>query len=171
MSGNVMLTVTSDARKHGIFEVRTQASWKDHGMLGFLDHAGFQLGGNQVIDCEIHARTHRRRRRGKGPGAGAPSPERRDRPQRASGQRFRGARARPRRRALARARGPRRHRAHRPAHHGPRPQRLHRPRGGRGAARFGDPRLARRAPGRIRHRLRHGAASTSAISAAPSRWR
>jgi GNAT superfamily N-acetyltransferase len=42
------------AREHGIREVRTQAPWKDHGMLSFLDHAGFNLGGSQVIDCEIH---------------------------------------------------------------------------------------------------------------------
>ncbi|MBE0615619.1 MAG: GNAT family N-acetyltransferase [Burkholderiales bacterium] len=45
----------ADARKNGVFELRTQAGWKDHAMLGFLDHAGFMLGGNQVIDCAIHA--------------------------------------------------------------------------------------------------------------------
>jgi predicted N-acetyltransferase YhbS len=43
------------ARQHGIHEVRTQAAWKDHGMLGFLDHSGFSLGRSQLIDCEIHA--------------------------------------------------------------------------------------------------------------------
>jgi ribosomal protein S18 acetylase RimI-like enzyme len=43
------------ARKHGIADVRTQASWKDHAMLGFLDHAGFELGSTQMLDCEVHS--------------------------------------------------------------------------------------------------------------------
>jgi GNAT superfamily N-acetyltransferase len=43
------------ARKHAVFELRTQASWKDHGMLGFLHHAGFELGSNQMLDCGVHA--------------------------------------------------------------------------------------------------------------------
>jgi len=42
------------ARKQGILDVRTQASWKDHAMLGFLDHAGFELGSTQMLDCEVH---------------------------------------------------------------------------------------------------------------------
>jgi len=54
--GDALLgALEADARKNGVFEVRTQATWKDHAMLSFLDHAGFQLGGNQIIDCEIHA--------------------------------------------------------------------------------------------------------------------
>ncbi len=53
--GDALLgALEADARKHGVFELRTQVSWKDHAMLGFLDHAGFQLGADQVIDCEIH---------------------------------------------------------------------------------------------------------------------
>lgn len=42
-------------RKSGISDVRTQARWKDHAMLGFLDHAGFELDSTQMLDCEIHA--------------------------------------------------------------------------------------------------------------------
>jgi len=54
--GDALLgALEADARKNGIYSARTQASWKDRAMLGFLDHAGFQLGGNQVIDCEIHS--------------------------------------------------------------------------------------------------------------------
>ncbi len=54
--GDALLgALETDARKNGIFELRTQAAWKDHGMLGFLDHAGFWLGHNQIIDCEVHA--------------------------------------------------------------------------------------------------------------------
>jgi GNAT superfamily N-acetyltransferase len=54
--GDALLgALEAEARKLKIFEMRTQAAWKNRAMLGFLDHAGFQLGGNQVIDCEIHA--------------------------------------------------------------------------------------------------------------------
>ena len=54
--GDALLgALQADARKHDLKELRTQASWKDHAMLSFLDHAGFKLGGNQVIDCEIYA--------------------------------------------------------------------------------------------------------------------
>src|SRR5450759_3796478 len=54
--GDALLgALEAHAREHGIREVRTQAGWKDHGMLGFLDHAGFSLGRSQLIDCAIHA--------------------------------------------------------------------------------------------------------------------
>jgi len=53
--GDALLgALEAHARAHGIHEVRTQAGWKDHGMLGFLDHAGFSLGRYQLIDCAIH---------------------------------------------------------------------------------------------------------------------
>jgi len=42
-------------RSHGVPEIRTQAHWKQHRILDFFDHAGFSLGRNQVIDCEVHA--------------------------------------------------------------------------------------------------------------------
>ena len=54
--GDALLgALEADARKHDIFELRTQASWRDRGMLGFLDHAGFELGSSQLLDCEVHA--------------------------------------------------------------------------------------------------------------------
>jgi len=54
--GDALLgALEAEARKLKIFEVRTQAAWKNRAMLSFLDHAGFQLGGNQVIDCDIQA--------------------------------------------------------------------------------------------------------------------
>jgi GNAT superfamily N-acetyltransferase len=43
------------ALKHGIRELRTQASWRDHTMLGFLDAAGFALGRNHVLDCSVQS--------------------------------------------------------------------------------------------------------------------
>ncbi len=54
--GDALLgALEAEARKNGIFELRTQAGWKDHGMLGFLDHAGFALGSAQMLDCDVHA--------------------------------------------------------------------------------------------------------------------
>jgi predicted N-acetyltransferase YhbS len=54
--GDALLgALEAEARKRRVFEVRTQVVWKDHAMLSFLDHAGFALGGGQVIDCEIRA--------------------------------------------------------------------------------------------------------------------
>lgn len=43
----------ADARRRGIRELRTGASWRDHRMLQFLDHAGWSFGANQVIDCRV----------------------------------------------------------------------------------------------------------------------
>ncbi len=44
-----------EARRLRISELRTQAAWRDHGMLRFLDRAGFQLGLNHQIDCAVHS--------------------------------------------------------------------------------------------------------------------
>jgi len=41
------------ARRRGLKEMRTSASWRDHQMLQFLDTAGYRLGSNQVIDCPL----------------------------------------------------------------------------------------------------------------------
>lgn len=43
----------SEARKRGIRELRTGASWHDHRMLQFLDHAGWSLASSHVIDCRV----------------------------------------------------------------------------------------------------------------------
>jgi ribosomal protein S18 acetylase RimI-like enzyme len=42
------------ALKHVITQIRTSAHWRNHGLLGFLDRAGFELGGDCIIDCEVH---------------------------------------------------------------------------------------------------------------------
>lgn len=42
------------ARATGIRSIRTGASWRDHAILRFFDHAGFALGGNQILDCAVH---------------------------------------------------------------------------------------------------------------------
>jgi ribosomal protein S18 acetylase RimI-like enzyme len=43
------------AVREGVGVLRTQAHWKNHGMLRFLDRAGFELDRNHVIDCEVHS--------------------------------------------------------------------------------------------------------------------
>lgn len=43
------------ARDRDIREIRTQASWRDHGMLRFFDRGGFELGRHQVMDAEVGA--------------------------------------------------------------------------------------------------------------------
>ena len=54
--GDALLgALEADARKQAVLEVHTQVAWRDHAMLGFLDHAGFQLGSDHVIDCGILA--------------------------------------------------------------------------------------------------------------------
>jgi len=41
------------ARKRSIGELRTAASWRDHGMLRFWDAAGYALSGSLVLDCAL----------------------------------------------------------------------------------------------------------------------
>ena len=41
------------AKRHGIRDLRTQASWKDHAMLRWLDAMGFTLAPNHVVDCLV----------------------------------------------------------------------------------------------------------------------
>ncbi len=45
--------LTEWARRHGVYEVRTQASWKDHAMLRWLDAMHFRAAPNHVLDCAV----------------------------------------------------------------------------------------------------------------------
>lgn len=47
--------LADEAVRRGIHEIRTGATWRDHGMLRFLDAVGYQLAANHVIDCPIDA--------------------------------------------------------------------------------------------------------------------
>jgi GNAT superfamily N-acetyltransferase len=47
-------TLTGWARRHGIRELRTQATWNDHAMVRWLDAVGFTLAPNHVVDCAVH---------------------------------------------------------------------------------------------------------------------
>lgn len=50
------------AREHDARSLRTQASWRDHGMLRFFDHAGFELARHQVLGCDVAAASRRMER-------------------------------------------------------------------------------------------------------------
>jgi ribosomal protein S18 acetylase RimI-like enzyme len=41
------------ARKRGLVEIRTAALWREHGLLRFLDRAGYRLAANHVLDCAL----------------------------------------------------------------------------------------------------------------------
>jgi GNAT superfamily N-acetyltransferase len=41
------------AAKRGLAEIRTTALWREHELLRFLDHAGFRLADNHVLDCAL----------------------------------------------------------------------------------------------------------------------
>lgn len=43
----------TEARRRGIRELRTGAAWRDTRMLRFLDHAGWSLASNHVVDCLV----------------------------------------------------------------------------------------------------------------------
>jgi ribosomal protein S18 acetylase RimI-like enzyme len=55
LGSTLLRALEAEAERQGIRELRTQAPWNDHGMLGFLDRAGFELGTSHVIDCEVRA--------------------------------------------------------------------------------------------------------------------
>jgi len=43
----------AEARRRGLHEIRTTALWRQHELLGFLDHAGFALAPAHVLDCAL----------------------------------------------------------------------------------------------------------------------
>lgn len=52
--GSALLSkLEEEARRLKIPEIRTTASWRDHAIMQFFDHAGFELGGHLVLDCQV----------------------------------------------------------------------------------------------------------------------
>lgn len=52
--GGLILDALCDyGRRHGLADVRTQASWNDHRMLRWLDAMGFTLAPHHVIACDV----------------------------------------------------------------------------------------------------------------------
>ncbi|MBS0327694.1 MAG: GNAT family N-acetyltransferase [Proteobacteria bacterium] len=41
------------ARRHELTELRTQAAWRDHALLRWLDEGGFALAPNHIVDCPV----------------------------------------------------------------------------------------------------------------------
>ena len=53
--GSALLTqLQSEARRLKAQAIRTGASWRDHRILKFFDHGGFELANNLVLDCAVH---------------------------------------------------------------------------------------------------------------------
>lgn len=56
--GSALLSKLEDeARRLKIGEIRTTASWRDHAITQFLDHAGFELGSELVADHQVTDQT------------------------------------------------------------------------------------------------------------------
>jgi len=52
--GKQMFDALADwAGRHGIRDLRTQATWNDHRMVRWLDAMGFILAPNHVVDCAV----------------------------------------------------------------------------------------------------------------------
>jgi GNAT superfamily N-acetyltransferase len=43
----------SEAKRLGVPEIRTTASWHDHAIMQFFDSANFELSQNMVLDCPV----------------------------------------------------------------------------------------------------------------------
>ena len=53
--GTALLSkLESEAKRIGVPVIRTDASWRNHAVMQFLDHAGFELGNSLVVDCPVH---------------------------------------------------------------------------------------------------------------------
>jgi len=53
--GTALLSkLASEAKRMGVPVIRTDASWRNHAIMQFLDHAGFELAGNLIVDCPVH---------------------------------------------------------------------------------------------------------------------
>ena len=53
--GTALLSkLESEGKRMGVTVIRTDASWRNHAVMQFLDHAGFELGNNLVVDCPVH---------------------------------------------------------------------------------------------------------------------
>jgi ribosomal protein S18 acetylase RimI-like enzyme len=52
--GTVLLSkFESEAKRMGVPVIRTDASWRNHRVMQFLDHVGFELAKDLVVDCPV----------------------------------------------------------------------------------------------------------------------
>lgn len=49
----LMHALEEAARQRAVHELRTSAGWREHAVLRFLDHSGWTLGRNHVLDCAL----------------------------------------------------------------------------------------------------------------------
>lgn len=45
--------LASEAKRIGVPAIRTSAYWRDHAIMQFFDHMGFEFSKNQVLDCPV----------------------------------------------------------------------------------------------------------------------
>jgi len=50
----LLSTLDGEARRTKVQAIRTTAAWRNHAIVQFFDHAGFELGKNLVVDCPVH---------------------------------------------------------------------------------------------------------------------
>ncbi len=50
----LLARVETEAKRLGATCIRTTASWRNHMIMQFLDHCGFALGDDLVVDCPVH---------------------------------------------------------------------------------------------------------------------
>lgn len=52
--GSALLSkLENEAKRLKIQEIHTTASWRDHAIMQFFDHAGFELGDGLVVYCQV----------------------------------------------------------------------------------------------------------------------
>lgn len=52
--GSALLAkLESEAKRMGVPEIRTTASWRDRGIMQFFDSAGFEFSQNLILDCPM----------------------------------------------------------------------------------------------------------------------
>jgi len=49
----LMESLARYAQRHGVGELRTTATWNQHGMLPWLGAVGFTLASDQIVDCAV----------------------------------------------------------------------------------------------------------------------
>lgn len=49
----LMERLEAEARRLGVPEIRSTATWRNHAILGFFDRAGFRLSQTTVIECAV----------------------------------------------------------------------------------------------------------------------
>jgi predicted N-acetyltransferase YhbS len=49
----LLARLETEARRIGAHSIRTSASWRDHAIMEFFDHAGFEFSRNMVLECPV----------------------------------------------------------------------------------------------------------------------